>query len=127
MSKEILVPDIGDFTDVEVVEVLVSAGDTIKPEASMISLESDKAVMEIPSPEGGVVKEVKVKVGDRVSAGSLILLLEPSGGTAASAEPAKKEAPKAKPASAKGAYIRAMALSTTMGVGIKVDAAQFRP
>jgi pyruvate dehydrogenase E2 component (dihydrolipoamide acetyltransferase) len=101
MSKEIVVPDIGDFTDVEVVEVLVSAGDTIVAEQSLISLESDKAVMEIPAPEDGIVKEIKVKVGDRVSAGSLILLLEPSGKAAASAEPAKKETTQTKPAPAK--------------------------
>ena len=77
MSKEILVPDIGDFDNVEVIEVLVSEGDTIAAEDSLISVESDKAAMEIPAPEAGVVKEVKVKVGDTVSEGSLILLLDP--------------------------------------------------
>lgn len=91
MSKEILLPDIGDFTDVEVVEVLVAKGDTIAAEDSMISLESDKAVMEIPAPEGGVVKEVKVKVGDRVSQGSLILILEPSAQTVPASEITEKE------------------------------------
>jgi len=93
MGKEILVPDIGDFTDVEVVEVLVSEGDKIAAESSMISLESDKAVMEIPAPEGGVVKEVKVKVGDHVSQGSPILILEPSGDAAPVPVPAQQDTP----------------------------------
>ncbi len=83
MSKEIKVPNIGDFSDVEVIEVLVAPGDRIKPEDSLISVESDKASMEIPAPEGGEVKEVKVKVGDKVSEGSLILLLEPASDAAA--------------------------------------------
>lgn len=78
MLKEIVVPDIGDFESVDVIEVLVAAGDAIAEEDSMISVESDKATMEIPAPEGGVVKEVKVAVGDKISQGSLILLLEPS-------------------------------------------------
>ncbi len=93
MSKEILVPNIGDFDDVEVIEVLVSVGDTIAAEDSLISVESDKASMEIPSPEAGVVKEIKVKLGDRVSEGSLLLILEPADDAAASKE--KKEDSKA--------------------------------
>ena len=76
MSKEINVPDIGDFDEVDVIEVLVAPGDTIAKEDPLITLESDKASMEIPSPAAGVVKDVKVKVGDKVSEGSLILLLE---------------------------------------------------
>ncbi|NOX92784.1 MAG: dihydrolipoyllysine-residue acetyltransferase [Gammaproteobacteria bacterium] len=79
MAKEIVIPDIGDFDSVEVIEVLVEAGDTIAAEDSLISVESDKATMEIPAPEGGVVVEVNVAVGDQVSQGSLILLLEPGG------------------------------------------------
>ena len=79
MSKEILVPNIGDFDDVEVIEVLVAPGDTVRAEDSLITVESDKASMEIPAPEAGVVKDVKIQVGDKVSEGSLILLLEPSG------------------------------------------------
>ncbi|MDT8382897.1 MAG: dihydrolipoyllysine-residue acetyltransferase [Gammaproteobacteria bacterium] len=86
--KEILVPDIGDFDGVEVIEVLVKAGDTIAAEDSLISVESDKATMEIPAPEAGVVAEVKVAVGDSVSQGSLILLLEPGGEAATKAAPA---------------------------------------
>jgi len=76
MAKQILVPDIGDFSDVDVIEVLVKAGDTISIDEAVITLESDKASMDIPASEGGVVKEIKVKVGDQVSQGSLILLLE---------------------------------------------------
>ena len=90
MTKEIHVPDIGDFESVEVIEVLVAPGDSIQAEDSLISVESDKATMEIPAPEAGVVKEVKVAVGDKVSEGSLILLLEPAeaGAEAAPAEAA---------------------------------------
>jgi dihydrolipoamide dehydrogenase len=73
---QITLPDIGDFKDVEIIEILVSPGDEIKKEDALITLESDKATMDIPSPASGTVKEVKVKVGDRVSEGSLILLLE---------------------------------------------------
>ncbi|MFN5803040.1 MAG: biotin/lipoyl-containing protein, partial [Burkholderiales bacterium] len=73
---EVKVPDIGDFKEVEVIEVLVKAGDTIKPEQSLITVESDKASMEIPSSTAGVVKEVKVKIGDKVAEGSIVLLLE---------------------------------------------------
>lgn len=85
--KEVHVPDIGDFKEVDVVEVLVSVGDTVKPEQSLISVESDKATMEIPSPVAGVVKELKIKVGDKVSEGSLLLLLEESAGAAAASAP----------------------------------------
>ncbi|MCM0043710.1 MAG: dihydrolipoamide acetyltransferase, partial [Burkholderiaceae bacterium] len=73
---EINVPDIGDFKEVEVIELLVKPGDTIQPEQSLITVESDKASMEIPASAGGVVKELKVKLGDKVSKGSLLLLLE---------------------------------------------------
>src|SRR3546814_2652225 len=78
MSKlvEIKVPDIGDFKEVEVIEVLVAEGDTIKPEQSLITVESDKASMEIPASAGGVVKSVKVKVGDKVAEGKVILEIE---------------------------------------------------
>jgi pyruvate/2-oxoglutarate dehydrogenase complex dihydrolipoamide acyltransferase (E2) component len=74
--KEVLVPDIGDFKDVEVIEVLVKPGEAIAAEQSLVTLESDKATMEIPSPGSGVVRELKVKVGDKVSQGSLLLMLE---------------------------------------------------
>ena len=73
---EIKVPDIGDFDEVAVIELLVKVGDTIKPEQSLITVESDKASMEIPSSAGGVVKELKVKLGDKVKEGSVVVLLE---------------------------------------------------
>jgi len=76
MQQEIRVPDIGDFEDVEVIEVLVSVGDTVEFDASLITIESEKASMEIPSPLRGVVKQVSVEVGDRVSEGHLLVVLE---------------------------------------------------
>ena len=78
-TKNILVPDIGGATNVDVIEVLVKAGDTVKVETPLITLESDKAAMEVPSTEAGIVKEIKVKVGDKVSQGSLIVVLEAEG------------------------------------------------
>jgi len=88
---EIKVPDIGDFDSVAVIEVLVKVGDTIKPEQSLITVESDKASMEIPSSQGGVVKELKVKLGDKVKEGSVVLLLESS--VAAAPAPAITDCP----------------------------------
>ena len=85
---EIKVPDIGDFDEVEVIEVLVGVGDTIAPEDSLISVESDKASMEIPAPQGGVVKEMRVSIGDKVSEGSSILMLDVAG--AANATPTEE-------------------------------------
>ncbi len=79
MSKEIHVPDIGDFDSVDVIEVLVKVGDTISIDDALITLESDKASMDIPASQGGVVKEIKVAVGDKVSEGTLIIVLEGSG------------------------------------------------
>ena len=76
--KDLLIPDIGDFDDVEVIEILVSAGDTISAEDSLITLETDKATMEVPASEGGRVVDVKVNVGDKVSKGSVVLTFEPS-------------------------------------------------
>lgn len=77
-TLEVKVPDIGDFKDIPVIEVLVKVGDTVKKEDSLVSLESDKATMEVPSSAAGVVKEIKVKVGDKVSEGSVVVLLEAS-------------------------------------------------
>ncbi len=99
--REIFVPDIGDFKNVDVIEVLVKPGDTVKPEQSLISVESDKATMEIPSPTAGVVKEMRVKTGDKVSQGSPILVLEeaePALVAPAKSAPKPQEAPTPKPA-----------------------------
>jgi pyruvate dehydrogenase E2 component (dihydrolipoamide acetyltransferase) len=92
--KEVLVPDIGDFTEIAVIEVLVKPGDAVAKEQSLITLESDKATMEIPSPEAGVVRELKLKVGDKVSEGALILMLDEAGAPPAALEaaPAKSVA-----------------------------------
>lgn len=95
MTIEIKVPDIGDFDGVEIIEVLVKAGDTVAAEQSIITVESDKASMEIPCPQAGVVKELKVKIGDKVKEGTLMLILEPAEGGAAAAAPKAEEAPKA--------------------------------
>ncbi len=102
---EIKIPDIGDFKDVAVIELLVKAGDTVKVEQSLISVESDKASMEIPSSHAGVVKEVKLKVGDVVNEGTVVLSLEAEGASAApaaNAEDAKptSQSPVSAPASA---------------------------
>jgi len=88
MASEVKVPDIGDFKSVEVIEVLVKPGDTVAKEQSLITLESDKATMEIPSPGAGVVQSIKVKVGDKVSQGSPILTLE---GSAEKVSPPREE------------------------------------
>src|SRR5580765_268239 len=76
MLVEVKVPDIGDFKDVPVIEVLVKTGDAIKTETPLVTLESDKATMEVPSPVDGVVKAIAVKVGDKVSQGSHLLDVE---------------------------------------------------
>jgi pyruvate dehydrogenase E2 component (dihydrolipoamide acetyltransferase) len=74
--KQVVVPDIGDYKGVSIIEVMVKTGDTIKAEDSLVTLETDKAAMDVPSPYAGVIKEMKVKVGDKVSQGSLILIME---------------------------------------------------
>ncbi len=103
---EINVPDIGDFKEVEVIELLVKPGDTIQPEQSLITVESDKASMEIPASAGGVVRELKVKLGDKVSKGSLLLLLEATDAAAAPAPAAPNAAtsPASAAAPAAGGY-----------------------
>src|SRR5712691_7435332 len=104
--REVFVPDIGDFKNVDVIEVLVKPGDAVQPEQSLISVESDKATMEIPSPAAGVVKEMRVKTGDKVSQGSPILILEETEASpVASAKSALKpqDAPTPKPAPVFGA------------------------
>lgn len=104
---ELKVPDIGDVKDVDVIEVFVKAGDVIKKDDSLITLETDKASMEVPAEAGGMVKEVRIKVGDKVSEGSLIVLIEAAGAAAAApvaaapvAAPAPAPAPAAAPVAA---------------------------
>jgi pyruvate dehydrogenase E2 component (dihydrolipoamide acetyltransferase) len=97
---EIRVPDIGDFKDVPIIEIMVKPGDTIAPEQPLVTLESDKASMEVPSPLGGKVADLKVKVGDRVSEGTVILALvtDAAAAQAARAAPRAPAAPTAAPA-----------------------------
>jgi pyruvate dehydrogenase E2 component (dihydrolipoamide acetyltransferase) len=95
---EVKVPDIGDFKDVEVIELLVKPGDRVAVDQSLITVESDKASMEIPSSHAGVVKELKVALGDKVSEGTLVLLLEAEGAAAAAPAPASSQAPAQAPA-----------------------------
>src|SRR5882762_4404849 len=98
--RDVLVPDIGDFKNIPVIEVLVKPGDAVKVEDSLITLESDKATMEVPAPFAGVVKEMKIKPGDKVSVGVVILSLEVSDGAPAPAAPQKPAAPAPAPAPA---------------------------
>jgi dihydrolipoamide dehydrogenase len=96
---EVKVPDIGDFHDVPIIEIAVKPGDTVEAEDALLTLESDKATIDIPSPSGGVVKEIRVKVGDKVSEGSVVVLIEAAAEAAATAQPAVA-APAAAPAPA---------------------------
>jgi len=96
-AVEVKVPDIGDFKDIPVIEVFVKPGDTVAAEDSLVTLESDKATMDVPSPSAGIVKEVKVKLGDKVSEGSPIVVLEAAAGAATGA--AKPPIPASPPAS----------------------------
>ena len=100
---EIHVPDIGDFDEVTVIELMVKPGDTVKADQSLITVESDKASMEIPSSAAGVVKELKVALGDKVKQGSLVVMLEVAGDAAAPAPAAAAAAPAAAPAQAAAA------------------------
>ena len=119
---EVKVPDIGDFTDVPVIEILVAAGDEVAPEDALITLESDKATMDVPSPAAGVVKELSVEVGDKVSAGSLILVLDAAaadGDAPADTDepPAKVEEPaKAETARSVTSWARLALLSSAVAI-----------
>lgn len=93
--KEVLVPDIGDFKDVPVIEILVKPGDEVAADASVVTLESDKATMEVPTPHAGVVRDVRVKVGDKVAQGTLLLTVETVEAQAAAAPPSPSPAPTA--------------------------------
>jgi len=115
--QDILVPDIGDFAEVEVIELLVKVGDTVKVEQSLLTVESDKASMEIPSSHAGVIKELKVKIGDKVAKGSLVAVVEATGGAAAPAAPAAAPAPAAAaPAASAPAAAPAAAATPAMAV-----------
>ncbi len=100
---EVTVPDIGDATDVDVIEVLVSEGEAIEADAGLITLETDKATMDVPSPQAGTVKSLKVKVGDKVSQGSLVLLLEVGAAAEAPQAPQATASEAAQPAAAQAA------------------------
>ncbi|HUA81092.1 MAG TPA: dihydrolipoyllysine-residue acetyltransferase [Dyella sp.] len=113
--KEARVPDIGGHADVPVIEVMIKPGDTVEKDQSLITLESDKATMEVPAPFAGTVKEVKLKVGDEVSEGALIAVIEASDGAAAPA-PAKAEAPAKAPAPAPAPAPAAPAPAPAAGV-----------
>jgi pyruvate dehydrogenase E2 component (dihydrolipoamide acetyltransferase) len=97
---EVKVPDIGDFKDIPIIEILVKPGDVVKAEDPLIALESDKATMEVPAPQAGTVKEIKVKLGDKVSAGTLVLTLDQASGQAILPSPAAAPSPAASPAAA---------------------------
>ncbi|MGM9489510.1 dihydrolipoyl dehydrogenase [Ideonella sp. YS5] len=122
---EVQVPDIGDFKDVGVIELLVKPGDTVKVEQSLITVESDKASMEIPSTHAGVVKELKVKLGDRVSQGSTILMLEAEGASSAPPPPGPPPSPAAPPPPgpppAPAAVVAPAAASYAGGADIECD------
>lgn len=100
---EVKVPDIGDYKDVPVIEIGVKVGDTVEPEQSLVTLESDKATMDVPSPAAGVVKDIKVKVGDSVSEGTLIVLLEAAGASSPAAQASAPAPAAAAPAPAPAA------------------------
>ena len=143
---EVKVPDIGDFTNIPVIEILVKSGDTVKKEDSLVSLESDKATMEVPSPHAGVVKELKVKLGDKVSMGSVLMLLETATATATATipsptkgegqdggavppKPSSPPPPAAKPIAAAGAYTGTVDITCDMlvlGAGPGGYSAAFR-
>ena len=112
-TVEVKVPNIGDFKDVEIIELMVKPGDTIKVDQSLVTVESDKASMEIPSTHAGVVQELKVKVGDKVNEGSLLLMLDESGAGAAPAPAAAPAAESSKP----DAQIGAQAAAPTAAAG----------
>ena len=111
-TVEVKVPNIGDFKDVEVIELMVKPGDTIKVDQSLVTVESDKASMEIPSTHAGVVKEVKVKVGDKINEGDLLLSIEESGQDAGAGAPAADKSAE-KPAEKPAAQIGAQAAAPT--------------
>jgi len=124
--KEVVVPDIGDFKDVPVIEVMVKPGDAVKPEDPLVTLESDKATMEVPAPFGGVVKELRIKLGDKVSQGTVILTLdaqEAGAPAAAATKPEPAPAPAAQPPAPPAAQPRPAALAAAPASAAAVAAA----
>ncbi len=119
-TVEIEVPDIGDFKEIDVIEVLVKPGDTVEKETSLITVESDKATMEIPSPAAGVVKEMKLKIGDKVSQGTLIMLLAPAAAAPSAAPASAAAAEAAAAASAPGAAPASAALAGSAAMHAEV-------
>ncbi|MBU1352218.1 MAG: dihydrolipoyllysine-residue acetyltransferase [Gammaproteobacteria bacterium] len=124
---EVRVPDIGDFKDVAVIELLVKVGDTIKLEQSLFTVESDKASMEIPSPAAGVVKELKVKIGDTVNIGDLVAMLEGSAGAAPAPAAAPAPTPSAPAASATSATAPAPAVAAAAPVAAAASMPAHQP
>ncbi len=116
-THDIVVPDIGDFENVDVIEVLVRPGDTVSAEDPLITLESDKATMDVPSPTAGVVKELKISVGDKVSEGSLVAILE-------AAESTESDAPSSEPASSTSSSPRSDAESKPNGAQVQHETDQ---
>jgi pyruvate dehydrogenase E2 component (dihydrolipoamide acetyltransferase) len=127
--KEAKVPDIGNYKDVPVIELLVKPGDTVKADQGLVTLESDKATMEVPAPFAGVVKEIKVKVGDALSEGAVVALIEEGAASAAKPEAAKPApAPAPVPAAAPApAPVAAPATTATASPPIAFDASQVLP
>ena len=124
---EVRVPDIGDFKDVPVIEVLVKAGDTVKAEDALVTLESDKATMDVPAPLGGVVRDLAVKVGDKVSEGALVLTLVTDAAQAAAA-PSPQPAVSTPAATARGSAATSTHTSPLFageGPGVRVDETGF--
>ena len=129
---EVKVPDIGDFHDIPVIEVLVKAGDAVAVDDSLVTLESDKATMDVPSPAAGVVRDVRLKVGDKVSEGTVVLVLEapspqpsPAGGRGSTAEAADAPSPRPSPAGGRGSATDASGTPSPLppaGVGSGVRA-----
>ena len=127
-------PDIGDFKDVPVIEVFVKVGDTVKAEDSLVSLESEKATMDVPAPSAGVVKELKIKLGDKVSEGTVILMLETGSGAsatapaapAASAQSARPEPVEGRPAPTVPASTSSARTAAAAPAPAPVDSASFK-
>jgi pyruvate dehydrogenase E2 component (dihydrolipoamide acetyltransferase) len=123
--KEARVPDIGGYDDVPVIELLVAVGDEVKPDQGLVTLESDKATMEVPAPFAGVVRELKVKVGDKLSEGSVVAMIEAAAGEKPAAATGSKDAPAAATAAAPGRAepVAPAATSRAAETGTKVEPA----